>query len=189
MVVIYVVDNGGQWTHREYRVLRELGIGVSIIPNETPKEKVVDADAIVLSGGSLSISIEDYRVGNLAEYLHIGKPVLGICFGMQFITDHFGGSCAPAEVPEFGPVRINVIKKDDIFNGVPESFIAWENHNDEVKETSLEVLASSENCKVQAVKHPELPIYGLQFHPEVEHTQYGRRIFENFIDIVRDYNK
>ena len=189
MVVIYVVDNGGQWTHREYRVLREFGARVNIVSNKTPKEKLSVADAFVFSGGSLSTSIMDYRVGNLSEYLHLGKPVLGICFGMQFIASHFGGRCAPAGVPEFGPIKVSVIKENDIFKGIPESFTAWENHNDEVKETSLEVLASSENCSIQAVKHPELPVYGLQFHPEVEHTEYGRNIFENFIKIVEGYTK
>ncbi len=185
MIKIYIVDNGGQWTHREYRVLRDLSVETKIIPNTTPKENL-DVDALVFSGGSLSMSTNDYRTGNLKEYLKIEKPILGICFGMQFIANYFGGRCGPAEVPEFGATQVGIIKDDALFNGLSKSFVAWENHNDEIKETNLEVLASSKNCKVQAIKHPNLPIYGVQFHPEVEHTQYGKKIFENFINIVED---
>lgn len=86
MVKIYVIDNGGQWTHREYRVLRDLSVETKIIPNTTPKEQI-DADALIFSGGALSMSLDDYKTSRLSEYLNLGKPVLGICFGMQFIAN------------------------------------------------------------------------------------------------------
>jgi len=186
MVSIYVVNNGGQWTHRIYRILKELGINTKIISNNTPVEKV-NTDSLVLSGGALSMSVSDYEKTNLANYLEMDIPILGICFGMQFIASYFGGKVGKAEVPEYGPVLIKIISKDRLFSEVPDEFIAWENHSDEVKKTNLEIIASSDNCKVQAIKKPDSLIYGVQFHPEVNDTHFGRKIFENFIDIVKDY--
>ncbi len=179
-----VIDNGGQWTHREWRVLRYLGVESSIIPNHTPSH-LIDADGLVLSGGAPTISDESLKLGNTDEYIELGIPVLGICVGAQYLARYFGGRAGPASIPEYGRTEIHVIHENDIFLGIPETFIAWESHNDEIKELGRELtlLASSESCKVQGFKHRDRSIYGLQFHPEVEHTQYGREIFNNFLKV------
>ncbi|MEM2705806.1 MAG: GMP synthase, partial [Thermoplasmata archaeon] len=80
---VLVVDNGGQWTHREYRVLKYLGVETEIIENTTPPEKILEkgADALVLSGGSPSISFEAHKLGRLGDYLELNLPILGICVG------------------------------------------------------------------------------------------------------------
>ena len=184
---VYVVDNGGQWTHREWRVLKYLGAEAEIVPNTTPLEKI-DSDALVLSGGAPRISFEEAKLGNTSQYLdELDIPILGICVGCQYIAVHFGGSAGPANVPEFGRTLIFVDEEDELFAGLPNKFNAWESHNDEIKvlPECIVRLAHSENCTYQAIKHKSKPIYGVQFHPEVEHTEHGYRIFENFLDVVR----
>jgi GMP synthase (glutamine-hydrolysing) len=180
-----VVDNGGQWTHREWRVLRYLGVETKIIPNTTPFEDL-DIDGLVLSGGAPRIGTEAIKLGNSAQYLERAEfPILGICVGCQFIALHFGGEAGPAEVPEFGSVNIVVDDENDLFVGVKSPFRAWESHNDEIKALPKDFanLAHSENCKVQAFKYLKKPFYGLQFHPEVEHTEFGAEIFNNFLKV------
>ncbi len=187
MVKVYVVDNGGQWTHREWRTLRDIGVDTKIVPNTASFEEITkdDIDGLVLSGGAPRIAIEG-SLGNCGEYLEKAVfPVLGICAGHQFMALFFGGEAKPSKVPEFGKMELTITKQDTIFDGVPKKSIVWLSHNDEVTRLpdDFELLASSENCKAQAMKHNKKPFYGLQFHPEVEHTEYGRQIFENFVKI------
>jgi GMP synthase (glutamine-hydrolysing) len=184
---VYVIDNGGQWTHREWRVLRYLGVDAEIVANTTPLEKLKDADALVLSGGAPRVGLQD-KLGKCDEYLqHADVPILGICAGHQFMARFFGGECGEAKVPEYGKVEIEVIEEDVLFKGLPKKMIVWESHNDEVTKMPEDfiLLASSENFKVQAMKHAKKPLFGLQFHPEVEHTQYGKEIFMNFLQEAR----
>jgi GMP synthase (glutamine-hydrolysing) len=86
---VYVIDNGGQWTHREWRVLKYLDVDAEIVPNITPIEKIKDADALVLSGGAPSIAYEKQKLGNQGLYLkELTVPILGICVGAQFIAEY-----------------------------------------------------------------------------------------------------
>ena len=189
MVKIYVVDNGGQWTHREWRSLKYLDCATKIIPNTTSFKKIVDekVDGLVLSGGAPRIGLSD-TLGNIDEYLEKASfPILGICAGHQYIARFFGGDAKPAETPEFGKVELEIIKDDGFFKGVPKKSVVWESHNDEVTKIpdTFELLASSEDCRVQAIKHKNKPFYGLQFHPEVENTEYGETMFKNFVEICK----
>lgn len=186
MVRIFVVDNGGQWTHREWRTLRDLDVETSIVPNTTLlkdvlKEKV---QGLVLSGGAPRIGL-DGSLGNCAEYLEKASfPILGICAGHQFMGRFYGGDVKPSKIPEFGKVELTLVVEDDVlFEGVPKKSIVWESHNDEVTVLPKDFikLGDSENCKIQAMKYKKKPFYGLQFHPEVEHTEYGEQIFKNFV--------
>ena len=188
MVRIYVIDNGGQWTHREWRTLRDLEAETNIVPNTTPlKELLKDhIQGLVLSGGAPRIGLNG-SLGNCAEYLdHAGFPILGICAGHQFMARHFGGKVQPSGIPEFGQIELSLCIDDDpLFSGVPTKSIVWESHNDEVSKLPKDfiTLGESENCKIQAMRHKGRLLYGLQFHPEVEHTQYGEQIFQNFIHL------
>lgn len=188
MVKIYVIDNGGQWTHREWRTLRDLNVETRIFPNTKPYEDVIKdgVDGIVLSGGAPRVGVES-NLGNCAEILSKACfPVLGICAGHQFMARHFGGSAEPSKIPEFGKIELTLlVENNELFDGVPKKSIVWESHNDEVAELpkDFEVLAKSENCKIQAMRHKNKPLYGLQFHPEVEHTEFGEQIFKNFVKI------
>jgi GMP synthase (glutamine-hydrolysing) len=190
MVRIYVIDNGGQWTHREWRTLRDLDVETNIVPNTTllkdlEKENI---QGLVLSGGAPRIGL-DSKLGNCAEYLDNAEfPILGICAGHQFMARHFGGEVKPSILPEFGQVELTLCNMDDpLFKGVSKKSIVWESHNDEVTVLPKDfiLLAESENCKTQAMRHKKNQFYGLQFHPEVEHTQYGEQIFQNFIQLCK----
>ncbi len=183
---VYVIDNGGQWTHREWRMLKYLGVNAEIVANTTPLEKLEDADALVLSGGSPRVGLKN-KLGNCDEYLaNANVPILGICAGHQYMAKFFGGEVKEAKLPEYGKVEIDIIEEDVLFKNLPKKMIVWESHNDEVIKLPKDfiLLASSINCKIQAMCHKRKPLYGLQFHPEVEHTQYGKEIFINFLGLL-----
>ena len=188
MVRIYVIDNGGQWTHREWRTLRDLDVDTKIVPNTTAFQDLSNEkiDGLVLSGGAPRIGLED-NLGNCAEYLEkAGFPILGICAGHQFMARFFGGTVEPSEIPEFGKIELVLLTANEsLFEGVSKKSIVWESHNDEVIRLpkDFEILGESKNCKIQAMKHKKKQLYGLQFHPEVEHTEYGEQIFKNFVKL------
>jgi len=187
MVKIYVIDNGGQWTHREWRTLRDLDVETKIVTNTTPFTTLIkdNIDGLVLSGGAPRIGLKD-ELGKSSEYLENADfPILGICAGHQFMGRFFGGTVTPSKVPEFGRIELTILYQDKLFKDVPEKSIVWLSHHDEVSQlpSNFEILAQSETCKIQAMRHKEKPFYGLQFHPEVEHTEYGEKIFKNFVDL------
>jgi len=191
MVKIIVIDNGGQWTHREWRTLRDIGVNTKILPNTASFKMLLDekVDGLILSGGAPRIGLKG-ALGNCKEHLEKADfPIMGICAGHQFIARFFGGKASPSKVPEFGKVELTILKEDNIFKEVPKKSIVWESHHDEVTELpdNFEILAESEDCKIQTMKHKEKPFYGLQFHPEVEHTEFGERIFKNFVNICDNY--
>lgn len=189
---VYVVDNGGQWTHREWRVLKYLDVDAKIIPNDTPLEDIGDADALVLSGGAPSVATEGDAMGNNGLYLDKAEiPILGICAGMQFMSEHFGGTLGPADSPEFSSVELHITDHDGLFKGIPDDITVWASHNDEVKVPPKDfiVTAYSPSCKVEAVRHVSRPLFGVQYHPEVEHSEYGEELFQNFLAIVEEYGK
>jgi GMP synthase (glutamine-hydrolysing) len=191
MVRIYVIDNGGQWTHREWRILRDLDVETNIVPNTTNFKDLQkeNMQGLVLSGGTPRIGLNS-NLGNCAEYLdNANFPILGICAGHQFIARHFGGAVKPSIIPEFGQVELTLCEDDDpLFNGVAKKSIVWESHNDEVTilPKDFTKLGESKNCKIQAIRHKKKQFYGLQFHPEVEHTQFGEQIFKNFINLCEE---
>jgi len=181
-----VIDNGGQWTHREWRVLRYLNVDTKIIPNTTPFEEL-DVDGLVLSGGAGSTCGSSVP-GKIDDYLDNAEfPILGICFGHHYLSLHFGGKTGTAESPEFGKMEIVVDDENELFSGLPKTFNAWLSHNDEVKELGgdFKILAHSANCKMEAIKYLPKPFYGVQFHPEVEHTEHGYDIFKNFLELCK----
>ena len=188
---ILVVDNGGQWTHREWRVLRDLNVDCEIIPNTAQLENI-KADGLVLSGGAPRVGLDQEKMGRCGEYIDKANvPILGICAGHQFMATHLGGKAGPSKLPEFGKMIVMVDDEDELFRGLPDTFVAWESHNDEVQQLPGDFvsLAHSDSCQIQAMKHKTKPLYGLQFHPEVEHTDNGYEMFQAFIDICQAQKK
>jgi GMP synthase (glutamine-hydrolysing) len=179
-----VIDNGGQWTHREYRVLRDLGVETSIVPNTTPFERL-EADGIVLSGGTPSLEGTTRGLEVEESYLEKAQvPILAICLGHELLAQHFGGAVGKAPTPEFGRTLVKISETSSpIFLGLPDAFVVWASHNDEVIRLpeKFRTIARSETCTVEAMAHEDRPLFGLQFHPEVEHTEHGERIFQNFL--------
>ena len=185
---IAVIDNGGQWTHREYRVLRDLGAEARFIPNTTPSTEL-DAQGIVLSGGALSLEGTDAPLGKVGDWIDtIEVPILGICVGHQYLARHFGGVVSKAKTPEFGRVSVTLDAEGDrLLGGLPSPLQVWESHNDEVVRPppGWRKLGQSPTCQVEAMAHPTRPIWGGQFHPEVEHTEQGRELLGRFLEQCR----
>jgi len=182
--MIVILNNGGQYVHRIQRSLKYLGVPAKIILNSTTLEEIEgnsEIKGIILSGGP------DITKATNCENIALNSklPVLGICLGHQLISKAYGGSVSRADSEEYASIKIHVNYENDIFKGVPSEFTAWASHMDEVKTIPecLEVLASSEICGVEAFKHKTKLIYGVQFHPEVSHTEYGDVILKNFCKI------
>ena len=192
MVTINVIDNGGQWTHREWRVLKYLDVETKIIPNTASFSEIKDVDGLVLSGGAPRIGLET-SLGNCASYLEKASfPILGICAGHQYMARFFGGPAEPSKTPEFGKVELKIVKNGcPLLSNVSDHSIVWESHNDEVTvlPDCFDRYAESKDCYIQVMQHKEKPFFGLQFHPEVEHTEFGENIFKNFVSICKTYRK
>lgn len=177
---------GGQYNHLILRRLLELGADAFSTGPDVPVDEL-DADALVLGGGPQSIPSDLPEMGRAPEYVTAGIPVLGICLSHQLIAHVLGGRVGPSRSPEFGEVLVEVRSDSTLFDGVPRRFWAWESHNDEVIEPpdGAEVTASSESCRVQALEVPGRLVFGVQFHPEVTHTEHGARILGNFLRAAR----
>lgn len=177
MTRIVVIDNHGQFTHLEHRALRDMGVDTEVIDNDTPPEEI-DADGLVLSGGP-----DIGRAGNCGEYLELDVPVFGICLGMQVIAAELGGEVAGGEYGGYADVTVEITDGEDPLVGslAPETRV-WASHVDEVKEVpdGFARTARSEVCGVEAMSDPDRELYGVQWHPEVAHTERGEEVFENF---------
>ena len=186
-LVIDVVDNGGQWTHREWRMLRYLGVDTQIIENTTPIEDLRELDGLILSGGAARIGLSG-SLGNCAAFLELEIPILGICAGHQFMARHYGGDARESPEPEYGAMSIDLVEGGgEIFANTGETQIVWESHNDEVHELpeGFFITASSESCKIQGMENKEGDRFGLQFHPEVNDSEFGNEMFSNFVEVCR----
>jgi GMP synthase (glutamine-hydrolysing) len=175
---IVVIDNHGQFTHLEGRALRDAGVDTEIVDNDTPPAEI-DADGLVLSGGP-----EMDRVGRCEEYLDMNVPVLGICLGMQVMADRLGGRVGGGEYGGYADVSVDVLDADDPLIGslAPETRV-WASHADEVKAVpdGFVRTATSDVCGIEAMSDPDRDLYGVQWHPEVAHTEEGEEVFESFI--------
>ncbi|MFB6131558.1 MAG: GMP synthase subunit A [Salinigranum sp.] len=178
MTRIVVIDNHGQFTHLEGRALRDAGVETDIVDNTTPPAEI-DADGLVLSGGP---DIE--RVGRCAEYLELGVPVLGICLGMQVIAAELGGRVGSGDYGGYADVEVEILDSEDpLVGSLAPTTRVWASHADEVKELPEGFVhtARSDVCEIEAMSDPERDIYGVQWHPEVAHTERGQEVFENFL--------
>lgn len=186
MTVIDVVDNRGQFTHLERRALRDVGVETEIIDNTTPPEEI-DADGLVLSGGPDSAG-EEATGGRCGEYLDLGVPVLGICLGMQVIAAELGGRTGAGEYGGYADVTVEITDSDDPLVGslAPETRV-WTSHADEVKKVppGFARTGRSDVCAIEAMSAPDRDLYGVQWHPEVAHTERGLEVFENFQTVCR----
>ncbi|MBU4535382.1 MAG: GMP synthase subunit A [Euryarchaeota archaeon] len=184
---ILVVNNHGQYNHRIHRTLKYLKIPSELIVNTLSVEEILQKDpaGLVLGGGP---SLD--RSGKCREYIEkVDVPILGICLGHQLIARAFGGEVSTADAQSYAQIQLNILDEDDIFQGLGPEMKVWASHKDEVKKMpeNFDVLASSTICDVEAMKHHQKPVYGIQFHPEVYHTENGSRVFENFYDVCKNY--
>ncbi len=180
MTRIVVIDNHGQFTHLEHRALRDLGVETELIDNDVEPSEI-EADGIVLSGGP-----DMDRTGRSAEYLDGDVPVLGICLGMQLIASELGGTVGSGEYGGYADVTVEILDETDPLIGslAPETRV-WASHADEVKTLpeGFTHTGTSDVCGIEAMSNTERDLYGVQWHPEVIHTERGEEVFENFVSI------
>jgi GMP synthase (glutamine-hydrolysing) len=181
---IVIVDFGSQTAQLIARRVREAHVFCELLPPQAPIEPVPGSTlkGIILSGGPASV----YERGAPRcerSLLEMGVPVLGICYGMQLGCQLLGARVRAAPSREFGRTPLTRLDHDPLLAGLPRRSIAWMSHGDRVEggARALRVLASSSNCPHAAVRHRSRPFYGVQFHPEVVHTEYGRQILNNFL--------
>jgi len=181
---IIVLDFGSQYNMLIARRVREAQVYCELLPHDTPWEKIapLNPKGFILSGGPASVYEENAPLAPSYVYeKHL--PVLGICYGMQVITKQLGGEVTPGAKREYGHAIMHISQQDSpLFAGLPESTPVWMSHGDKIEETppGFKALAYTENSP-NAVIGNKNNIYGLQFHPEVVHTQEGKTILKNFI--------
>ncbi len=180
-MLILIVNNYGQFNHLIARSIRDRVEG-KMISNQTPADEI-QADGLILGGGP---SID--RAGRCKEYLtSLEIPMLGICLGMQLMGTTFGGSVGPGTIGGYAQVDVEIIDEDEVLKGLPSRISTWASHADQVIELpeGFRRLARSNVCEIEALRHESKPLFGVQWHPEVVHTEYGGELLENFIEICR----
>ena len=186
-VPIIVLDFGSQYTQLIARKLRESGIYCEIVPYNEPIEaiKAKKPQGIILSGGPASVYEKNAYHPDEAIF-DLGLPILGICYGMQLITQHFGGVVIPADHHEYGKAELHFDDACALFDNTPDGQTVWMSHGDRVDmlPDGFERVGYSENSPYAAVKHEAKEIYAFQFHPEVYHSEFGTVLLENFAKTI-----
>lgn len=184
---ILVLDFGSQYTQLIARKVRELKVYCEIQPFSLKAEEIkkISPKALILSGGPASVW-EKKRPYPDKKIFKLGIPILGICYGMQIIADHFEGKVSYAETREYGRAKVTVIKKNPLLEAIYGSsfkLAVWMSHGDSVKvlPKGFTNLAKSEGIPCAAFVNKAKKIYGVQFHPEVAHTPKGKTILSNFL--------
>ncbi len=180
---IVVLDFGGQYTQLIARRIREQQVFSAILPCTAPLEEIraLEPVGIVLSGGPSSVYDANAPKCD-PQVLAMGVPVLGICYGLQWITHTLGGKVTPAEHREYGPMQLEISDSSGLLMGLPEKLRVWNSHGDHVLAVpdGFRVTGWTDNA-ISAVEDLERRIYAVEFHPEVKHTEGGDEILGNFI--------
>ncbi|MGE4469745.1 MAG: glutamine-hydrolyzing GMP synthase [Desulfovibrio sp.] len=183
---VVILDFGSQFTQLIARRVREAGVYSEIHPCTTDPERVkaLDPQALILSGGPSSV-LDPGSPGLDPAYLDWGLPVLGICYGMQLLSHNLGGKVVASADREYGRAEFQVLNDCPLFDGVekPEGMTVWMSHGDRVEAIppEFEIMGRTASIPFAAMGHPGKRIYGLQFHPEVAHTEDGSLVLQNFL--------
>ena len=181
---ILIIDYGSQYTQNIARKIREAQVYCEIHPCTISWEDIRNAKpcGIILSGGPASVLEQDAPLCD-PRVFEMGVPVLGICYGLQLITHLLKGKINPAEKREFGRARLKIPETSPLFEGIENETTVWMSHGDRITQMPEGFIASAhtDNSPVAAISNRSARIYGLQFHPEVVHTDKGRQIIDNFL--------
>ena len=184
---IIVLDFGSQYTQLIARRLREQGVYTEILPFSAKIEeiKAKKPKGIILSGGPASVYASDAYFCD-EKIFKLKVPILGVCYGMQLIAHVFGAQVAPASHKEYGKAELSVTKTHPLFTDTPEKQIVWMSHSDLVKNlpNGFEAIATSENSPYCVFGDEKRKFYALQFHPEVQHSEFGTQILKNFAKYI-----
>jgi GMP synthase (glutamine-hydrolysing) len=184
---VLVLDFGAQYAQLIARRVRENNVYCEIVRHDITPDQIRrhKPRGLILSGGPSSV----YEAGAPKcdpAIFSLDIPVLGICYGMQLACETLGGKVENAPAREFGRARCHVTRSEGLLAGVPEHFDVWMSHGDQVARVSDDwlPLAKTATCPIAAVKHNKLPVFGVQFHPEVTHTPLGSHMLHNFLTAV-----
>ncbi len=184
---VLVLDFGSQYAQLIARRVREQNVYCEIVRHDITAQRIreIAPRGIILSGGPASV----YETGAPqcdVGIFQLGIPVLGICYGMQLTCEALGGKVKNAPAREYGRAHCRVLAAEGLFANLPEELEVWMSHGDQVTSVSDDFvpLAATGTCPIAAVKHRTLPIFGLQFHPEVTHTPRGSKLLANFLEKV-----
>ena len=181
---VLVLDFGSQYAQLIARRVRQQNVYCEIVRHNITAQRIRELApmGLIFSGGPASV----YEPGAPKcdpEIFDLGLPILGICYGLHIACQTLGGQVQGTPTREYGRAMCRITQKNELFDGIPDEIEVWMSHGDQVSETSVdfESLAATDTCPVAAVKHRRLPVYGLQFHPEVTHTPLGAKILGNFL--------
>ena len=183
---IVILDFGSQYTQLIARRIREFNVFSVVLPCTTPLEKILalTPKGIVLSGGPSSV-YDDAAPKADKAILDTGLPVLGICYGLQFMTHHLGGRVVPAAAREYGHAEVTVVDETPLFSGLPATMQVWMSHGDHAESLApgFRVTARTSNA-IAGIVDESRKMWAVQFHPEVAHTKQGMELLRNFaVDI------
>lgn len=181
---IIVLDYGSQYNQLITRRIREMGIYSELLSHKTTAEELKDRNikGIIFSGGPMSVFDEKAFSVDPAIF-ELDVPILGICYGMQLMSHHLGGTVEPSTKREFGGASITITNNDNnLFNNLDLDQHVWMSHGDLVKEIpeGFEVTAMNDHCPVSAMQNLDKKLHAVQFHPEVRHTENGSEMLKNF---------
>lgn len=189
---VLILDFGSQYTQLIARRVRELNIYCEIHPFNNPPKQIDTFKAVILSGSPFSVRGDDAPHPDLAEIR--GKiPLLGVCYGAQYLAHFGGGKVAPSSTREYGRAKLTTINDDPLFAGISQGTQVWMSHSDTIQTlpTGGVCLASTDDVHNAAYKIIGETTYAIQFHPEVYHTTDGKQLLENFLvsiaGVVQDW--
>ncbi len=180
---IVILDFGSQYTQLIARRIREFNVFSVVLPCTVDLEQVraLNPKGVILSGGPCSVYDADAPAAD-AAVLALGVPILGICYGLQFMTHHLGGKIEPAASREYGHAEVSLIRETPLFAGLPGTIDVWMSHGDHAAKLApgFELIAETENA-VAGIANEEKRMWAVQFHPEVAHTRQGMELLKNFV--------
>ena len=185
--LIAVLDFGGQYSHLITRRVRECEVYSELLPHTTALKELLELNAkgIILSGGPSSV-YDDGAPHCDPGIFKLGLPVLGICYGLQLMVEALGGHVKATNRREYGRTELRISDTSDLFRGLGSRITSWMSHGDYAEKlpNGFEVIGSSDNCPAAAIREPTSRLYGVQFHPEVAHTEKGIQIIRNFTQLI-----
>ncbi len=182
--LIVVLDFGGQYNQLIARRVRDHGVYCEVMPYTTPIDKIRAANpvGIIFTGGPNSVYLENSPQCD-PEIFNLGIPVLGLCYGAQLMAQTLGGEVATADMREFGRTAMDIKADSLVFSGVDKTSTVWMSHTDYIKELpdGFNITATTDSCPVAAMENTERALYAMQYHPEVNHTEFGKQMLLNFL--------